>query len=254
MVAVRQGSLLGTSFHPEITGETRFHEYFLVPASRVQLEDLRQQARNCDSFLDAPGSCCCARFFLLSCSTGGMKLYSDFGGRRTAQIVGDLAAIAVIVIGIVVAVAIHDAIAGFKGIGADVQRSGSDFSSTMSDIGSKLSGVPLIGGGISAPFTTASDAGGTLADAGSSWQTGVEHLATLVGWTVACLVVLVVLVGWVRPRHRRRGPPRGGRPPRLRLLVARPAGAPGARDPAGAAPSRSSIRRSSPPGVAGIRR
>ena len=29
VVAVRQGNLLGTSFHPEITGETRFHEYFV---------------------------------------------------------------------------------------------------------------------------------------------------------------------------------------------------------------------------------
>ncbi len=29
VVAVQQGNLLGTSFHPEITGETRFHERFL---------------------------------------------------------------------------------------------------------------------------------------------------------------------------------------------------------------------------------
>jgi len=29
IVAVEQGNLLGTSFHPEITGDTRFHEYFL---------------------------------------------------------------------------------------------------------------------------------------------------------------------------------------------------------------------------------
>jgi 5'-phosphate synthase pdxT subunit len=29
VVAVEQGSLLGTSFHPEVTGDTRFHEYFL---------------------------------------------------------------------------------------------------------------------------------------------------------------------------------------------------------------------------------
>jgi 5'-phosphate synthase pdxT subunit len=29
-VAVEQGNLLGTSFHPEITGEHRFHEYFLT--------------------------------------------------------------------------------------------------------------------------------------------------------------------------------------------------------------------------------
>lgn len=29
IVAVEQGSLLGTSFHPEVTGDSRFHEYFL---------------------------------------------------------------------------------------------------------------------------------------------------------------------------------------------------------------------------------
>ncbi len=29
VVAVQQGNLLGTSFHPEISGELRFHEYFL---------------------------------------------------------------------------------------------------------------------------------------------------------------------------------------------------------------------------------
>jgi pyridoxal 5'-phosphate synthase pdxT subunit len=29
VVAVEQGNLLGTSFHPEVTGETRFHAYFL---------------------------------------------------------------------------------------------------------------------------------------------------------------------------------------------------------------------------------
>jgi len=30
MVAVEQGNLLGTSFHPEMTGDTRFHKYFLT--------------------------------------------------------------------------------------------------------------------------------------------------------------------------------------------------------------------------------
>ena len=30
IVAVEQDHLLGTSFHPEITGDTRFHEYFLA--------------------------------------------------------------------------------------------------------------------------------------------------------------------------------------------------------------------------------
>jgi 5'-phosphate synthase pdxT subunit len=29
VVAVRQGALLGTSFHPEVTGDLRFHRLFL---------------------------------------------------------------------------------------------------------------------------------------------------------------------------------------------------------------------------------
>jgi 5'-phosphate synthase pdxT subunit len=34
VVAVESGNLLGTSFHPEMTGETRFHEYFLQKVRR----------------------------------------------------------------------------------------------------------------------------------------------------------------------------------------------------------------------------
>ncbi|CAN5186157.1 pyridoxal 5'-phosphate synthase glutaminase subunit PdxT [soil metagenome] len=33
VVAVEQGNLLGTSFHPEMTGDSRFHQYFLKKIS-----------------------------------------------------------------------------------------------------------------------------------------------------------------------------------------------------------------------------
>ncbi|MGC5169901.1 pyridoxal 5'-phosphate synthase glutaminase subunit PdxT [Microbacterium sp. DT81.1] len=36
VVAVRQGALLGTSFHPEVTGEHRFHELFLESVRAVR--------------------------------------------------------------------------------------------------------------------------------------------------------------------------------------------------------------------------
>jgi len=29
IVAVREGNLLGTAFHPEVAGDPRFHQYFL---------------------------------------------------------------------------------------------------------------------------------------------------------------------------------------------------------------------------------
>jgi 5'-phosphate synthase pdxT subunit len=37
VVAVEQGNLLGTSFHPEMTGDTRFHGYFLNKIGRARL-------------------------------------------------------------------------------------------------------------------------------------------------------------------------------------------------------------------------
>lgn len=170
-----------------------------------------------------------------------VKLYSDFGGRRAAQVLGDVLALLLLAGGIRVAVALHDAIASFEGFGRDVARSGGDFRSTMSDIGERLGGVPLIGGGIRAPFDAAGDAGGTLVDAGTGWQQGVESLATLVGWTVAALVVVVVALGWVRPRLvgavRRRATARLAEGPAsldllaLRALVGRPAAAVARVDP-----------------------
>lgn len=36
-VAVRQGSIIGTSFHPELSGDTRLHEYFVQLASKNPL-------------------------------------------------------------------------------------------------------------------------------------------------------------------------------------------------------------------------
>jgi hypothetical protein len=129
-----------------------------------------------------------------------MRLYSDLPRPRALQIAGDLVALVVLVLGIAAAVALHGAIAALEDIGSSVARSGNGFATTLGDIGRQLGGVPLIGGGIRAPFDAASGAGTTLAGAGTDWVTGVERVATLVGWTVALLVLLLVLAAWVRPR------------------------------------------------------
>lgn len=39
VVAVEQGNLIGTSFHPEMAGDIRFHEYFLSKARARHGED-----------------------------------------------------------------------------------------------------------------------------------------------------------------------------------------------------------------------
>jgi 5'-phosphate synthase pdxT subunit len=51
IVAARQGNLLATSFHPELTGDTRFHKYFLEQSVRTTADDrpLTAEARRMTS-------------------------------------------------------------------------------------------------------------------------------------------------------------------------------------------------------------
>lgn len=44
IVAARQGSLLGTSFHPELTGDPRLHHYFLGMVGRPAAEAVAAEA------------------------------------------------------------------------------------------------------------------------------------------------------------------------------------------------------------------
>ncbi|MGN6743438.1 MAG: hypothetical protein ACTHJL_09110 [Amnibacterium sp.] len=174
-----------------------------------------------------------------------MRLYSDLPRARALQIAGDVVALLVLVAGVVLAVALHGAIAALEAVGARVAASGTGLAATLGDIGRRLGGVPLIGGGIRSPFDAAAGAGSALASAGEGWRDGVERIALLAGWIVALLVVLVVLAAWVRPRlvgaARRGAVARLARDPEaldllaLRALTGRPSRALAAAGPAAAA-------------------
>ena len=129
-----------------------------------------------------------------------MRLYSDVARQRAAQIIGDVLAVVVLIIGIMVAVAVHGTIAALGAIGRNVQESGTGLASTMTEVGDNLASIPLIGGSIRAPFDAASGAGGTLANAGRDWQAGVQALAAGTSGVIVAVVVLLLLLLWVRPR------------------------------------------------------
>ena len=131
-----------------------------------------------------------------------MKLYSDFAGRRTAQIFADLIGIGLIAVAIWGAVLIHAAIVVLADVGKSLEDAGDGFRKTMTDAGDTLGGVPLIGGGIRAPFDAASGAGGLLAQAGQTQQDVVDTAALVIAITAAVLPILVILFFWLRPRLR----------------------------------------------------
>lgn len=131
-----------------------------------------------------------------------MKVYSDYAARRTRQIVGDILALVVIGGWIWLGVSVYNLIMDLADFGVQMEEAGAGFKSTMVDVSKTLGDVPLIGGGIRAPFDGASDAGAALETAGQQQQEAVLQLATVLGAGIAILPVLSVLLMWLIPRVR----------------------------------------------------
>jgi hypothetical protein len=129
-----------------------------------------------------------------------MKIYSDFAGRRTRQIVGDVAAVVAIALWIWFGVTVFQLVHGLASWGVQMEEAGAGFADTMTDIGDTLGGVPLIGPGIRVPFDGASGAGAALEEAGRSQQEAVLQLATTLGIGIPLVPVLTILAVWLVPR------------------------------------------------------
>ena len=131
-----------------------------------------------------------------------MQIYSDFAPQRSRQIAVDVFAVAAIAAWVWLGVFVYSLVIDLARFGAQMQSAGSDFSSTMTDIGDQLDAVPLIGGGISVPFEAASGAGDSLEAAGRSQQEAVLNLAVGLGWGIAVVPVVTILLFWLVPRMR----------------------------------------------------
>jgi len=131
-----------------------------------------------------------------------MKLYSDFGPRRTRQIVADLIALGLIAGWVWLGVTVYSIISSLAVYGVQMEDAGAGFRETMTQVGESLGAVPLIGGGIRVPFDGASQAGGALEAAGQSQQEAINQLATVLGIGIAALPILMILLLWLLPRLR----------------------------------------------------
>lgn len=131
-----------------------------------------------------------------------MKIYSDYAGHRSRQITVDVLAVAAIAAWAWLGYTIYRLVMNLADFGVQMEEAGQGFKSTMTEISSTLGGVPLIGGGIRAPFDAASDAGANLEAAGVAQQTAVQQLATGLGLGIAVLPILTILVFWLVPRIR----------------------------------------------------
>jgi hypothetical protein len=131
-----------------------------------------------------------------------MQIYSDFAAHRSRQVAVDVLAVTAIGAWIALGAFVYALVIDLARFGAQMQTAGSEFSRTMTDIGGRLDAVPLIGGGISEPFAAAGGAGASLEAAGRSQQEAVLNLALGLGWGIALVPALTILLFWLVPRLR----------------------------------------------------
>lgn len=131
-----------------------------------------------------------------------MKIYSDYAGHRSRQILFDVLALGAIAAWAWLGYTIYALVMNLAAFGVQMEESGAGFKKTMTDISENLSGIWLIGEGVKAPFDAASDAGAALEGAGQAQQVAVQQLATGLGVGIAVLPILTILIFWMVPRIR----------------------------------------------------
>ena len=136
------------------------------------------------------------------CKSEAVKLYSDFGPRRTRQILADVISLAFIVAWIWFGATIYGLVSELGAFGAQMEDAGAGLRETMTNAGETLGGIPLIGPGIRIPFDGASGAGSALEEAGQSQQEQIQQLALTLGVGIALLPILMILALWLIPRIR----------------------------------------------------
>ncbi len=131
-----------------------------------------------------------------------MKLYADLPGRRTAQILADLAMLGWICLWAWVGRVVYDTTLALAAPGRQLQSAGSGFRDQMAQAGDAVRNVPLVGDTIAGPFRQAGGAGTTIEQAGTNLVDAVTNLATILGWVTALVPILIMGLIWLLLRLR----------------------------------------------------
>jgi hypothetical protein len=92
-----------------------------------------------------------------------MKLYAETRKKRSRQIVQDLLIVGWIFLWISFGLVAHDVVAGLATPAASVARNSDSLSASLGDISDRIDEIPLVGGALEEPFSTASRASAGVA-------------------------------------------------------------------------------------------
>ena len=130
-----------------------------------------------------------------------MRLYPDVPSRRARTVLGDLLALALVLVFAWLGITVHDAVDRLAVLGEGVSGAGSAVRGGFDAAAEAVDGTPLVGGAIAGGLRDAGeDATGNVAELGDRGEDAVHRLALVLGLLVFALPTVLVLVRWLPPR------------------------------------------------------
>jgi hypothetical protein len=128
--------------------------------------------------------------------------YAEVPARRVRQVTADALAGVALLICLWVGNSVHDLAVKLAGPGRALEVAGADFAQRMTDAGSTVGGVPVMGDELEAAFDQAGDGGRALETAGVEQQDAVSTFAITMAFVSGGIPALFVLALWLPPRWR----------------------------------------------------
>lgn len=129
-----------------------------------------------------------------------MKIYADQRLRALGQVLVDLALVGWVFLWVRIGVAVHDVVGRLAAPGRTLESAGSSLEAGLASAGEKMSGVPLVGDDLKAPFESAGGAAAQITVAGVGIQEAVATTALVLGIAVAAWPIVTGVVWWLRRR------------------------------------------------------
>jgi hypothetical protein len=128
-------------------------------------------------------------------------LYPELRGPRYRALVGDLVAIALLLIFAWAGLKVHDAVDKLAVLGEGVQASGGVVRDGFDSAADAVDGTPVVGEELAEGLRSAGEgSGGEVVELGEQGEEGAHDLANVLGFVTFALPALIVLVIWLPGR------------------------------------------------------
>lgn len=130
-----------------------------------------------------------------------MRLYPELRGPRARALVGDLVAIALLLLFAWAGLKVHDAVDRLAVLGEGVQATGGVVQDGFDSAADAVDGTPVVGGEIADGLRSAGEgSGGEVVELGEQGEEGAHDLANVLGFVIFALPSLLVLTRWLPGR------------------------------------------------------